>query len=141
MNNSLQKTIVAGIVGTAIMTVVMYLAPLMGLPEMNAAAMLSGMTGLPLAFGWAMHFMIGIVFALSYTFLFLSNVKINNLIIKGALFGFAAFVAAQIAMVMMSVVMGPMPAPAGGMMLMMIGSIIGHIMYGIPVALIAKPQQ
>ena len=141
MNSSLQKTVIAGVVATAIMTIVMYLAPLMGLPEMNAAAMLSGMTGLPITFGWAMHFMIGIVFAMSYTFLFLTNLKIKNVIVKGAAFGFAAFIVAQIAMVMMSIVLGPMPSPEGGMIPMMIGSIIGHVMYGIPVALIVKPQQ
>jgi len=141
MKISLQKTVLAGIAATAVMTIVMYLAPMMGLPEMNAAAMLSGMMGAPIIVGWVMHFMIGIIFALGYSFLFVSTVKIENSVVKGAVFGFAAFVVAQIAMLMMSLVMGPMPAPEGGMMPMMVGSIIGHIMYGIPVALIAKPQQ
>ena len=139
MKISLQKTVLAGIAATVVMTIVMYLAPMMGLPEMNAAAMLSGMMGAPIIVGWAMHFMIGIIFALGYSFLFVSTVKIENLAVKGALFGFAAFIVAQIGMVMISVVMGPMPAPEGGMMPMMVGSIIGHIMYGIPVAVIAKP--
>jgi len=141
MNTSLQKTILAGVVGTIVMTVVMYLAPMMGLPKMNAAEMLSGMMGVSIIIGWAMHFMIGIVFALGYSFLFTAQVKIKNLVFKGVVFGFAAFVVAQIAIAMMGVVMGPMPVPEGGMALMMIGSIIGHTMYGIPVALIAKPQQ
>jgi hypothetical protein len=38
-------------------------------------------------------------------------------------------------------IMGPMPPPEGGMITMMIGSIIGHVMFGIPVALIVKKQQ
>ncbi|MDP1675549.1 MAG: hypothetical protein Q8L88_01695 [Bacteroidota bacterium] len=140
MKNSLQKTIFAGITATAVMTLVTYLAPMMGLPEMNIPAMLSGMMGVPIIVGWVMHFMIGITFALGYTFLFAAKVKIQNLAVKGAVFGFAAFIMAQIVMVMMGLVMGPMPAPEGGMLPMMVGSIIGHVMYGIPVALIAKPQ-
>lgn len=141
MKPSLQNTILAGVAGTALMTIVMFLAPMMGLPEMNAAAMLSMMMGFPIVIGWLMHFMIGVIFALGYTFLFASKVKIQNLIVKGAVFGFAVFIFAQIAIAMMGAIMGPMPAPEGGMLPMMIGSVIGHVMYGIPVALIAKPQQ
>ncbi|MFA6456066.1 MAG: DUF6789 family protein [Bacteroidota bacterium] len=141
MNSSIQKSLIAGVVATAIMSLVMYLAPFMGLPEMNAAEMLSGMTGLPIVFGWAMHFMIGIIFTLGYTFFFLPNIRIHNLAASGALFGFAAFIVAQIAMLMMSIVIKPIPALESGMVPMMIGSIIGHIMFGIPVAFIVKRQQ
>lgn len=141
MNTLLQKTILGGAAGTAVMSLVMYLAPMMGLPEMNAAEMLSGMMDTPVIIGWIMHFMVGIIFALGYTLLFLPKVKIQNLYIKGALFGFAVFLFAQIAFAMMGMIMGPMPAPEGGMMPMMIGSIIGHVMFGIPVALIVKQQQ
>jgi hypothetical protein len=41
-------------------------------------------------------------------------------------------------MVMMRMIMEPMSAPEGGMMPMIIGSLIGHIMYGISVALIGN---
>ncbi|MHB1048732.1 MAG: DUF6789 family protein [Bacteroidota bacterium] len=140
MNTTVQRTILAGVAGTIVMSIIMFLAPMMGLPEMDAAAMLAGMMGAPIVIGWAAHFMIGIIFALGYTYIFLPRVKISNLAVKGALFGVAVFVAAQIAIAMMSAIMGPMPVPEGGMMLMMIGSIIGHIMYGIPVAMIAKPN-
>jgi uncharacterized membrane protein YagU involved in acid resistance len=138
MDTSFQKTVLAGVVGTAVMTIVMFLAPMMGLPKMNAAVMLSGMMGVPVIVGWVMHFMIGIVFALGYVFLFASKVKMQNVVVKGMVFGFAVFVFAQIAIAMMSMIMGAMPAPEGGMALMMLGSIIGHIVFGIPVALIAK---
>lgn len=138
MNISLQKTILAGIVGTAVMTMVMFLAPMMGLPKMNAAEMLSSMMKAPVIVGWIMHFMIGIIFALAYTFIFVSKVKVKNLVVKGAIFGFVVFIFAQIVMAMMAAIMGPMPQPEGGMMLMIVGSVIGHIVYGISVALIAK---
>ncbi len=66
MENKLGRSILAGIVATAIMTVVGVIAPYMGLPKMNPAEMLSGMLGVSPVLGWLMHFMIGIIFANSH---------------------------------------------------------------------------
>jgi len=68
MKTKIQKTIVGGIAGTGIMTLIMLMAPMMGIPKMNPPEMLSGMLGLPLIIGWIMHFMIGIVFASFYVY-------------------------------------------------------------------------
>ena len=59
MNINLGRTVIAGVIGTAVMTVVgLYLAPMMGLPPMNPAVMLAGAMGGNLALGWMAHFMI-----------------------------------------------------------------------------------
>jgi hypothetical protein len=134
------QSIVAGIIGTAIMTMVMMIAPMMGMPKMSPPEMLSGMLGMPVFVGWMMHFMIGIIFALAYTFLFAAKVKIGNTILKGAIFGFIAFVFAQIMMAIMGAIM-PMPAMEGSKVLTMIGGIMGHVIFGIVVALIAKDNK
>lgn len=139
MLQTLQKSLLAGLAATVVMTMVTMVAPYMGLPPMSAPDMLSGMMGLPTIVGWGAHFMIGVIFALSYAFLFLDRVKLANIVVKGAVFGFAVFIIAQIAMVMMGAIFGPMPAPEGSMALLMIGSIMGHVIYGIVVALIARP--
>ncbi len=138
MNSSIQKTVFAGIAGTIIMTMVMFIAPLMGLPKMNAAEMLSSMMGLPIAAGWMMHFMIGIVFAFSYSFIYTKFVKKGYALLNGMIFGVAVFVFAQMMMLVMGAIMGSAPKPEGGMLLNIVGSLIGHIMYGIPVVMIAK---
>lgn len=132
MKTKIQKSIIAGIVGTAVMTIVMFLAPMMGMPKMNPAAMLSAMMGVPILIGWIMHFMTGIIFALGYVFL-LSNLvkKINSKVVKGAIFGIGVFIFAQVMMAIMEAVMGGMPAPQGNMLLMFIGSVMGHLVYGI----------
>ncbi|MCK9409688.1 MAG: DUF1440 domain-containing protein [Bacteroidetes bacterium] len=140
MKSPIQNTIFAGIAGTIVMTIIMFLAPLMGFPKMNAAEMLSSMMDFPILVGWTMHFMIGIVFALSYSFIFLRVVKIENVIAKGALFGFGVFIFAQIMMAVMGAIVGSMPPPEGGMALLILGSMIGHIMYGIPVAIVVQSQ-
>ena len=127
------KTILGGIIGTAAMTIIMYLAPMMGMPKMSAPDMLSGMMGMPIIVGWIMHFMIGIIFALAYTYFFAPAVQISNVWVKGAVFGVAVFIFAQIVMAIMGS-MSNMPKPEGSMMLMVMGSLLGHIVYGMGVA-------
>ncbi|MGS0748770.1 DUF6789 family protein [Halpernia sp. GG3] len=131
MDKRIQKSILAGIIGTVIMTVVMMIAPMMGMPKMSPPAMLSGMMGMPIFVGWIMHFMIGIVFALAYTYLF--NVNISNLWAKGAVFGVLAFIFAIMMMMIMSTMM-PLPKMEGSMMLMIMGALVGHIIFGMAVA-------
>jgi hypothetical protein len=139
MTTKIKQSLIGGIVGTAVMTMVMFIAPMMGMPKMNPPEMLSMMMGFPIVVGWLMHFMIGIIFAMAYAFFFINVVKkIGSNILKGAIFGFAVFVFAQIAMAIMGSLMGGMPPMEGSMMLMMIGSIIGHVIFGITVALFVK---
>ncbi len=104
--------------------------------------MLSDLMGFPIFIGWMMHFMIGVVFANGYVF-FMSGwlQKIESKILKGALFGFAVFVFAQIMMALMSAMMGGMPSQQGTMAMIMIGSIIGHIVFGIVVSLLVSKAE
>lgn len=139
MKSKIQQSIIGGIVGTAAMTMIMFVGPMMGMPKMNPAEMLSGMMGFPIFMGWFMHFLIGVVFALGYVFL-LKNIfkNINSKILKGTIFGFAVFVFAQLMMVVMGAIMGGMSSPEGNMLLMAIGSIVGHIIFGIVTVLFIK---
>jgi len=141
MTNKFKQALMGGIIGTLVMTIVMMVAPMMGMPKMNPPAMLASMMGFPIVVGWIMHFMIGISFALAYAFFFVKLVKrISNNIVKGAVYGFAAFVFAQIMMGMMSFIMPP-PPMEGSMMLMMVGSIMGHIIFGITIIYFVKEQE
>jgi hypothetical protein len=133
MNTKMSKSILGGIIGTAIMTIVTMIAPMMGMPKMSPPALLASMMGMPIIAGWVMHFIIGIIFALAYTYLFAPKIKISNIIAKGAVFGFVVFVFAQVMMSIMGAML-PMPAPEGSLLLMMMGSLVGHLIYGIAVA-------
>ena len=142
MNNQLKQAIISGIAGKVAMTIFMlWLGPLVGLPEMNTAAMLSMMIGLSVVLGWIMHFVIGIVLAAMYVFFF-SKVarKISSPVVKGLVFGGVAFIIGQVGLGIMGALFGGMPPMEGSMMLMMIGSIIGHLIFGVVVVLIAKDQ-
>ena len=61
------KAVVGGLVGTVVLTVVgLYVAPMMGIPPMNPAAMLAGKMGGNMGAGWVAHFMVGTILALIY---------------------------------------------------------------------------
>jgi hypothetical protein len=135
MKSKIAQFLIAGMVATTVMTGFTFLAPMMGLPKMNPAEMLSGMMGVPIMVGYLMHFMIGVIFAAAYVYLFNPKVHIHNKLVKGSLFGFAVFIFAQVMMFIIGKIM-PMPMMEGSMMLMMIGSLIGHLVFGIVVALI-----
>jgi hypothetical protein len=140
MTTKIKQALIGGIIGTAVMTFVMMIAPMMGMPKMSPPAILSMMMGFPVGIGWMMHFMIGIIFAMAYSFFIINLVKkVGNKILKGAIFGMAAFIFAQIMMAIMGMVF-PMPPMEDSMMLMMVGSIMGHVIFGITVAIFVKEQ-
>lgn len=146
MKPGILKSVIGGIIATIAMTITMFMAPYMGLPEMNAAKMLSDMMHFSIALGWIMHFMIGVIFAITYgQFIIRWLGKINSKILRGAILGITVFVFAQIMMVIMGAIM---PAPKMqvpeirvNMALMMVGSILGHLVYGIVVALLVVPKK
>ena len=127
---NIAKAILAGIIGTAAMTLVATKgAPMMGLPKMDVAGMLSMKMGVTIPAGWLLHFMIGIALAIGYSF---SNSIIPGpAAVKGALFGIAPWFLAQIAvmpMMGMGLFSGAF-APA-------FGSLIGHLVFGAIVGLV-----
>lgn len=134
MKNKITQSIIAGLIATAVMTGFILMAPMMGMPKMNPAEMLSGTMGLPLSAGYLMHFMIGIIFAAGYVYFFNPKVHIHSKFAKGVLFGFLVFIFAQVIMFIMGKIM-PMPMAEGSKMLMMFGSLIGHLVFGIVTAL------
>lgn len=136
MKTKIAQAVIGGLIGTAAMSLVMFVAPMMGMPKMNPPEMLSGVMGVPSSIGWVMHFMIGIIFTFMYVFLLLPILKkVNGKVLKGIIFGIAAFVFAQIAMAVMGAMFGEIPAPEGSMVLIAIGSVVGHLVFGVVAAL------
>jgi len=122
------RAIAAGAVGTAAMTMLMLGAPLMGLPKMPLGEMLGSFLHLGSAAGWAMHVMIGLVLALIYAGWFAARLPA----LKGAIYGLGVFLLAQL-------VVSPMMGGgvfSGGNMPMIVGSLLGHLVYGALVGLV-----
>lgn len=124
MDIKIGRAIVAGIIGTLVMTAVgLWAAPMMGMPAMNPAQMLAGAMGGSLVLGWTGHMMIGIILAIGYALV--AGWLPGAPAVRGALYGIAPFLLAQIAVMPM---MG-MPVFSGSVVLAM-GSLIGHLVYG-----------
>jgi len=119
------RAILAGAVGTAVMTMLMLAAPLMGMPKMAIGEMLGSFLGIGSALGWAMHAMIGLVLAGIYALGFAERVP-GAPAVRGAVYGFLVFLVAQL------VIMPMMGAGvfSGGNIPMIMGSLLGHLAYG-----------
>jgi len=96
---NMSKTIVAGVVATAVMSLIGYfLAPMMGMPKMDFGHMLgtnNPMMAMPYWAGWAIHFMMGIIFALVFVKAVAPMLK-GSYAVRGLIFGVVLFLLAQL---------------------------------------------
>ena len=124
MHRNWGRAIIAGLMATLVMTAVgLWVAPLMGIPAMNPAQMLSGAMGGSTVLGWMGHLTIGVVLAIGYAIG--APALPGPGWLRGALYGIAPWLLAQIVVMPM---MG-MPVFSGSAAVAM-GSLIGHLVYG-----------
>jgi uncharacterized membrane protein YagU involved in acid resistance len=135
MTRNWGKAVVAGLVGTVVMTAIgLWVAPMMGIPRMNPAEMLAGAMGGNALLGWVGHFMIGSILAVIYAAV--APALPGPPAVRGAIYGLAPWL---VAMVMVMPMMG-MPA-FGGAAAIAMGSLIGHLVYGAVVgAIYGRPE-
>ncbi len=128
MQNKTVTILRGGLIATLVMTLVMLAAPVMGMPKMLIGNMLANFMHLPLSIGWIAHFMIGTLIAVNYILIFSVRYKYTP-ILNGALFSLIPFFIAQIVV---------MPVMGAGIfstntmqpMMMVLGSLLGHLVYG-----------
>ncbi len=144
---SIVGAIVAGVIGTIVITMIMAMAPKMGMPEMDMVGMLGSMFSPDSnrTMGWIIHLMMGIVFAIIYATLWTAGIGAVS-VVWGVTFGVAHWLGAGLMMGGMPMMhagikAGAVQAPGmfmlnkGGMMGFM-GGLMGHAIFGIIVALI-----
>lgn len=129
------RAMFGGAVATAAMTAMMYfVAPMMGL-NMDIAAMLGSMLGGSWAAGMMMHVLIGtVIFPAIYVYALYARLP-GSAAIKGTIWGVALWLVAQL-VVMPMMGAGVFSSAMGGMMAVM-GSLVGHILYGSLLGVIA----
>ncbi len=138
--------IVAGFIGTVVISMVMAMAPKMGMPKMDIVGMLGSMLGKPnRMLGWMMHFMMGIVFALIYAFLWSLGVGsptwLNGLILGAIHWLIIGMAMGMVPMMHAGIKSGAVKAPGlwmtnNGEMMAFIGGLLGHMVFGLVVAFI-----
>ena len=139
--------VIAGLVGTAVITVLMYAGPMMGMPRMDIAQMLGSMAlpigGAAFAVGMAAHFVSGVVFAIVYALVW-AGLGVAPSWWTGLLFGAVHFVVAGMGMAMMpalhpKIKKGSLPSPMAGGAKGVAGMLMGHLVFGLVVALVYRP--
>jgi len=133
---TLARAALGGFVGTLAMTAMMYLvAPMMGL-HMDIAAMLGSMLGGSWTAGLMMHVVNGsVIFPAIYAYALYARLP-GSPAIRGTVWGVALWLIAQTA-VMPMMGAGVFSSAMGGMMAAM-GSLIGHVLYGSLLGVIAS---
>ena len=129
---NLKRAVAAGLVGTAVMTFLMLVAPVVGLPRMAIGQLLSTVLAVSVAFlpigpaaGWALHALFGVALAIIYAAAFVGRLP-GKPLARGALYGVLVFVLAQLLF---------MPLVGAGVFSrgdvpMILGSLVGHLVYG-----------
>lgn len=139
--------VLAGIVGTVIISLIMALAPRTGMPKMAIWEMLSSMFAPQgsTSLGWVLHFMMGILFAIVYAVFWAAGIGSVSAA-SGALFGVVQWLIVGLMMGAMPMMhagirAGTAPAPGvymlknDGLMAFM-GGLVGHVIYGVVVAVV-----
>ncbi|MDP3767065.1 MAG: hypothetical protein Q8S13_03545 [Dehalococcoidia bacterium] len=132
----LGRAMVAGLVGTVVMTMLMLVGPVMGMPKMLIGEMLGSFMGIGTALGWVMHLVIGLMLAAIYAALVAARLP-GHVALRGALYGLGVFLMAQL-------VVSPMMGGgvfSGGNVPMIMGSLMGHLIYGALVGLTYGPPE
>jgi len=126
--NKITAGLVAGFVATVVLSVMMLAKGMMGvMPELDVIAMLSTMMGAPAAMGWLGHFIIGTVAWGGGFVLLYSLIPGGSALIKGIVFGIAAWFG------MMIMVMPMAGAGLFGMAFGIMGpmmTLVLHVIYG-----------
>jgi uncharacterized membrane protein YagU involved in acid resistance len=129
---NVKRAVAAGVVGTAVMTAVLLWAPLAGLPKLAIGELLSTFLAVSVAVfrvgpvgGWVIHGLVGIALALVYAGVFAKRLP-GPPVVRGMLYGSLVFIVAQLVF---------MPAVGAGVfsrgdVAMIVGSLIGHLVYG-----------
>ncbi|GAB4548559.1 MAG: hypothetical protein Fur002_25460 [Anaerolineales bacterium] len=141
------NAVISGIVATLVFTMILKMAPKMGMPNMDIVDLLGSMFSQKsnAALGWMMHLMMGAVFAVIYAFLWSSGIGAPNWT-SGLAFGavhwlIVGVMMAAIPMMHVGIKSGAVKAPGmwmtnnGGAMAFM-GGLVGHMIFGVVVALV-----
>jgi hypothetical protein len=136
MKSNPVKAILGGIVGTVVMTLMMYyVAPMMLGQPMDVAGMLGSVLGGSWMMGMIMHFINGsLIFPLIYTY-FLYRVLPGEPWLRGTIWGLILWFLSQ-AVITPMMGGGMFSANAGGLMAV-VASLIGHAVYGVLLGAVA----
>lgn len=133
-----KQGLIGGLAAVAAMTMLMLIAPKMGLPDMNIGQMLGGFMGFSAAIGWTIHVMIGVIWAMIYVFFVRGKLSFRPAA-KGMLFSFIPWLLMQL-IVMPMMGMGVFSSANPLMFKMITGTLMAHLVYGLVLGVVAEKK-
>ncbi len=140
------SAIIAGVVASLVFSMILWMAPKMGMPKMDIVSLLGSMFGtkVNLVLGWIMHLMMGVIFALLYAFLWSRGIGaatwLGGLIFGAVQWLIVGMIMGMIPMLHVGIKSGGVKAPGlwmtnnGGLMAFM-GGLVGHMIFGAVLAI------
>lgn len=140
------NVVISSLVATLVFTMVLMMAPKMGMPKMDIVSLLGSMFGknIPIL-GWMMHLMMGVVFGFIYAYLWSFGIGsptwLNGLIFGAVHWLIVGVVMGAIPMIHLGMKNGSVQAPGlwmtknGGLMAFM-GGLAGHMVFGLVFVLV-----
>lgn len=95
------KITIAGLAATGLMSIIIILIGLTALPTMNFATLIASVLSIHVAFGWVLHFAIGIFWAMVYALLINENLPVISNIGRGLIYSVILFVLSSFAMLLL----------------------------------------
>lgn len=127
MNGMSGKLILGGVTGTAAMTIMMLIAPMMGV-HMDIAASLAGMVHAPWVVGMVLHLMMGVLIFLLVYGLLLRRYLPGSAVVRGLIWGSILWMMMELA-VMPMIGAGVLGLNGPGMM-GAVAALMAHFVYG-----------
>jgi uncharacterized membrane protein YagU involved in acid resistance len=126
------RAVAAGLVGTAVMTVLLLIEPSVGLPKIAMGQIVSTSLGLASAslaigptLGWIIHFLVGVLLAVIYAAFFASRLP-GSAVVRGLIYGGLVFLLAQLIFMPLAGI----GFFSRGDLELIAGSLLGHLVYG-----------
>ena len=127
MKSKIILSIKGGVIATAVMSLLIYISLALGFPRLPGCEVLADKLQTSIFVGLVIHFIIGIFFAAIYLLWFRKRLWGDDAV-RGMTFGLFPFVLSQMAAL-----------TTGGLdPLLFLGSLIGHLAYGLILGLVTK---
>jgi hypothetical protein len=137
MENKILSSIAGGLAGTAVITACMFLASLVGMPDIDYGNMLAIFTHTTPLAGWIMHFMMGTLLAFVYVYFFREFLP-GPYAIKGMIFSVLPWVLTLIMLFpMVDQLMDTKPQSPG---VFILSTMIAYLAFGLVMGAVAKPH-
>ncbi len=134
----MKTSILGGLIGTAVITVLMLLADAVGIPGIDYGKMLAEFTHTTPLIGWVMHFIMGIILAFVYVYFFRDEFK-GPFAVRGLIYSIIPYVVTMIMLFPMSVMSSSATIDSPGVFI--VATMVAYFAYGYVMGAITKPHE